>query len=851
MSYGRYGLFLIALTTVYFLSAQAGLFIAVFYGDVTPLWPPSGIAVAIFWLMGWRWWPVIVLGETLIAISLNQSVITGLWGSSAQLIEAFIAVKLIEFFNLSPKLKSFQDNLFFFGAIAIIAPAASGLIGAGNLLLLKEITTNQFLQTSVTWWLGDTLGILVITPLITCWWHQRPPLKIFLERWLLSSLIIVGAFIAFFYSIPDHSNLLFFLLLPYVTYSAITLGNQGASLSLVVLTTIVLGEGLLVPTTDFALSVKMAFIGTCALSSFLMAALFYEKNLARIELLEEKNKAETTLFSISDGVITTNIDGKVLFLNDTAEAITGWNAGSALGCDILEVCPLFDGEASDTKLHPVSTFLSREAEDEDHYLYRFPNKDSELRVIDARIKSWKRQDQIAGTVIVLRDITDEKVLKDELTYQANHDEITGLANRRAFNSKLKHTLAELNESQRYTLLYIDLDQFKLINDTCGHEIGDLMLIEIAALISNHVNDGGMAARISGDEFGIILPIDNEPHALAIAESIRRSILDYRYHHEDLIFSVGASIGLTYIHPQDSSANAVLSRADIACYQAKETGRNKISTYHAEDIDMLRYQGEIEWISQLKRALMRNQFTLYRQGIHRLDQAVNQCSHYEILIRLNQKDTLISPASFLPIAERFGFMPVIDRWVTEKTFQYLHANPNDKATYNINLCGNSLNDKNFFADIKALAKREQIDTSRICFEVTERVALQDLDEICDAMQDMIALGFKFALDDFGSGVANHSYLEKLPIQYVKLDGQFVRSLHQDKTSQIIVESLAKIALLKNMQCIAEWIEDDSTIATLQKIGIQYGQGFWFDKPVPLTTNTNETLNESKTTNQKQA
>ena len=178
------------------------------------------------------------------------------------------------------------------------------------------------------------------------------------------------------------------------------------------------------------------------------------------------------------------------------------------------------------------------------------------------------------------------------------------------------------------------------------------------------------------------------------------------------------------------------------------------------------------------------------------------------------------------------MPVIDRWVTEKLFQHLNQNPNDKAIYNINLCGNSLNDRNFFADVKALAEREKINHNQICFEITERVALQDIDDICQSMHDMIKLGFRFALDDFGSGVANHAYLEKLPIEYVKIDGQFVRNLHQDKTSQIIVDSLAKIAHLKNIKCIAEWVENDEVIETLKSIGIHYAQGFWLDKPGPL-------------------
>lgn len=825
-----YGIRLLALTALYYIGAQAGLFLAVYYGDVSPLWPPSGIAVAILWLGGIRWWPIIPLGDMAIAISMGQSPAVGAWGAVSQSIEAAIALGFIRYLHISPVLKTFRDTFFFFGTIAIISPAVSGTFGAINLLLQGEIVPQQFSQTAITWWLGDTLGILVVTPLITCWWTQRPPLKLFMERWVLTTLIIGIIFVGLFNFIPQHTSLLFFLLLPYVIYSAISLGNQGTTLSLAVMTVLVLGEGVIISGSDFTLSVKMAFIGTCAISGFFMASLIYESKAAQAALFQEKHKAQTTLESISDGVITTDLNGKVIYLNPTAEEITGWRNDAAQGCDILEVCPLFES-SGDHAIHPVKQFLSRDTTDEDHYIYRFPNRNSELRSIDARIKHWESDNGVSGTVIVLRDITDENSLKEELSYQANHDEITGLNNRRAFNVELKNRLENNQGSQRFALIYIDLDQFKLINDTCGHEIGDLMLIEIAEVVNNHVQPPGVAARISGDEFGLIIPIDNEPHALAIAESIRRSILNYRFHHEDLVFSVGASIGLTYIHENDKSANAILSRADIACYQAKETGRNKISTYHAEDTEMLRYQSEIEWISQLKRALTLNQFVLYRQGIHRLDRE-EACGHYEILIRLKQNNRIISPGSFLPIAERFGFMPVIDRWVTEQTFQHLKENPDDKAIYNINLCGNSLNDKNFFADVKALAQRKQIDTGQICFEVTERVAIHDIDDVCQSMNEMIELGFQFALDDFGSGVASHSYLEQLPIRFVKLDGRFVRSLAENKTSQIIIESLAKIAHLKDIDCIAEWIEDDSNIPTLLKAGIRYGQGYWFDKPAPI-------------------
>lgn len=842
MAWVTYTVKLLGLTSLYFIGAQIGLFIAVFYGDVSPLWPPSGIAVAVFWLLGWRWWPMIVLGDIAIALSLEQSLASGVWGALAQTLEAAIAIAFIRHLRLQPALATFRDTFWFFGTIAILAPGVSGLLGSISLFLQQEIQADQIGQTAVTWWLGDCLGILVITPLITCWWKQRPPLKRFSERWLLATLFMGMVFLGLLHFVPEHTSLLFFLLLPYVIYTAIYLGNQGTTLSLLALTLLVLGEGLVVPGSDFIFAVKMAFIGTCAISGFLVSALVYENAISVDALAEEKIKAQTMLQSISDGVVTTDLHGKVMFLNPAAEAITGWNNNTAIGCDILEVCPLFESNTDSTGLHPVAQFLAGSTQDEDHYLYQFPNNLGRLRVIDARIKEWTIKGRNAGIVIVLRDITDENSLKEELSFQANHDEITGLPNRRAFNNELKNTIERRSAPQKYAVIYIDLDQFKLINDTCGHEVGDLMLIEIGQLVAAQVANVGFAARISGDEFGVIMPINDEPHALAVAESLRRKILHYRYHHEDLVFAVGASIGLTYIHEKDASGNAVLSRADIACYQAKETGRNKISVYHAEDLEMLRYQSEIEWISQLKRALTHNQFVLYRQGIHDLS-GTTACNHYEILIRLVQDGRIISPGGFLPIAERFGFMPLIDRWVTEKTFQHLRLHPEDRAIYNINLCGNSLNEKNFFNDIKVLAKREGINPEQICFEVTERVALRNVDDIRECMQDMIGLGFKFALDDFGSGVASHAYLEQLPIHYVKLDGHFVRNLKDNSTSQIIIESLARIAHLKGIECVAEWIEDDTNIGTLIDSGITLGQGYWFDKPMPLEQQTAATASSA--------
>lgn len=828
MSHLRYFISLILLTLLYHISAQLGLFISVAYGDVTPLWIPSGIALAVIWMSGWRWLPMILIGELIAAYSLDQSTLSGLWGGCVQCIEVFVALKLIRWLNIGDSLATLRDTFLFFTLVVLLAPALSAGLGSVNLYLQQEIPETEFLSSWLTWWLGDSLGLAVVAPLLKFWWRHKLPMKVIIEKWFLVTLITVGVLFTIFQFFPERGWLFFFLLIPYVVFSSLLLGRQGASLSLWVLTCLVLGEGFLHIADDFTVAIKMAFIGSCSITGFIVAAVLHEQQATQKLLSSEKQKAQTTLYTISDGVITTDLEGKVLFLNPKAEEITGWKQQKAISESVLTVCPLFETKNGDKTLHPVEMFLANKGATPGQYCYQFPNSEGEIRHIDSRIEPWYLNNTMQGTVIVLRDVTLDKQLQRKLEYQAYHDETTGLKNRRALNGEIKQLL-DGPFPDGTALLYLDLDQFKLINDTCGHEVGDKVLIEIASLILSIVKPFGFVARVSGDEFAIIIRGETKKQSEDITESIRSAILEYRFQLRGMSFSLGASIGMTFITGNERSAADVLSRADVACHQAKEDGRNRIRTFHTTDKGMQKYHSEMEWISQLKTALEDNLFVLYQQGIFEIHATDQPPKIREVLIRLRQGNEIIGPGAFLPIAERYGFMTTIDLWVVKTTFEHIAQNRDEEILYNVNISGQSLNDHSFFESITQLQREYQIPPYSICFEVTENVALIDLDRTSDTMRELINLGFQFALDDFGSGFANHAYLERLPVQYVKLDGQFVRNINEDEASLIIVESLAKISRIKKIKCVAEWIETKEVLTTLKSLEVDFVQGYLFQKP----------------------
>ncbi len=423
---------------------------------------------------------------------------------------------------------------------------------------------------------------------------------------------------------------------------------------------------------------------------------------------------------------------------------------------------------------------------------------------------------------------------------AFHDHLTGLVNRHEFDRRLKEALRSAKESEHaHVLLYLDLDQFKVINDTCGHQAGDQLLRQLAVVLREKVRSNDTLARLGGDEFGLLLESCPLEQAHQIAEGIREAVANFRFVWQDKTFSVGVSIGMTPITSDARGVDEVLSAADVACYTAKDLGRNRVHVYLDDDSELLRRHNEMRWVSRIKQALEDERFVLYHQPMQALD--VNAClhSHSEFLLRMVGDDgEIILPGAFIPAAERYGVMTLLDRWVVKSVIEYLaglyRQTPDTDilGTFFVNLSGASLNDAAFFSYIGEQLKVNELPPELLCFEVTETAAISNLHLAVDFIHGIRSLGCQFALDDFGSGLSSFSYLKAMPVDYLKIDGGFVRDITSDPMNYAIVQAVNEIGHVAGLRTVAEFVEDDEVLSTLQDIGVDLAQGYGIARPTAV-------------------
>lgn len=421
-------------------------------------------------------------------------------------------------------------------------------------------------------------------------------------------------------------------------------------------------------------------------------------------------------------------------------------------------------------------------------------------------------------------------IRRELEHRARHDALTGLVNRFEFERRLKEAL-EHGEGQN-ALLYLDLDQFKLLNDTCGHMAGDSVLRELGRQLRAVLPPGARLARLGGDEFGCLVHDCSEETARDIAHALLDVIRDYRYVTRDMQFSLGVSIGITwFVACSGDTPDSVLGRADVACYVAKEEGRNRVHVYHPSDEKMLQRHWEIREVSQLQAALDSGRFELYAQRIHLIG-SDEEDTFYEVLLRMRGENGHASASDFLPVAQRYGMIGVIDRWVLERAAAFLGEPGNERLRLSVNVSGATLDTPGFTETIAALPSRYGFAASQMCLEVTESVAIDRLTRAVAGMQELREQGFGIALDDFGSGVASFGYLRELPVSLVKLDGRFVRDIGRDPAAELVIESLVRVAALRGIHCVAEWVEARNVLERLRALGVRYAQGHLLHRPQPL-------------------
>ena len=566
--------------------------------------------------------------------------------------------------------------------------------------------------------------------------------------------------------------------------------------------------------------------------------------LAAEALHREKERLHVTLESIGDGVVTTDVNRKVEYLNPVAEWMTGWSEENARGKLLTSVFKLVDEHTNRPVALPLKNWLEQGLRSELANPVVLLNKKQE-RAYSIELKGSPISDlkgNVIGTVLVFRNVSKLHTLTKQLTYQASHDALTGLINRSEFESRVKQAInSAQKDGKSHALCYVDLDQFKIVNDTCGHHAGDELLIQLTAQLKDALRASDTLARLGGDEFGVLLigcPLDR---AKQVAENIRHLVEKFRFVWDERLFRVGASIGLAAITPTSPGLDELLSAADSACYIAKESGRNQVHVYRPDDQAIAERQGQMQWTHRIQSALEENRFELHFQSIVPILDSISPCLSGELLIRMveksaNREKKLITPTAFIPAAERYQLMPKIDQWVIVHALNVLKEfkfGANQWGMCCINLSGQSMGDQKILDVIVDTLSASTVPPGILCFEITESSVIANLDNAIQFISTLKNLGYRFALDDFGTGLSSFAYLKNLPVDYLKLDGELVKDVATDKASYAMVDAINRVAHVMEMKTIAEHVESDNTLQALRRIGVDYAQGFGIEPPVSFT------------------
>ena len=552
------------------------------------------------------------------------------------------------------------------------------------------------------------------------------------------------------------------------------------------------------------------------------------------ELSSEKERLEITLKSIGDGVITTDSNGLITYLNPMSELLTGWGNHAAQGMHITKVFKIYNESTMEPVDNPaLKSMQYRKIFSLANHTVLLNRAGEKLSIEDSGAPIVDQNGEMIGSVLVFHDATEARLLRKRLTWQALHDSLTGLKNRQAFENKLDELIEQNYHDQtlQHSMIYIDLDQFKIVNDTVGHSAGDELLKQIANILQSQVRDSDLLARIGGDEFSILL--DNCPteNAESIAEKIRTAVYKHRFIWEDRVFDIGTSIGITQIHGNISKAD-VMSQADVACYIAKENGRNRVHIFKSDDQVLSQEFSKLDWANRIKRALEDEQFVLFAQKIVPL-QNNNHKKAYEVLVRLQPpNEPLISPDQFLPAAERFNLMGELDIYIVKKAVKWLNQNINEIDLLNINISGQSLDDVYFNNALLEILEENPETNKKICFEITESTAITHMSASISFLHSIKNHGCQLALDDFGSGFSSFGWLKTLPVDYVKIDGTFILDVLNDRVDAAMVKAIHQISDEMNIETIAEFVENQDVSDWLKQIGIDYAQGYHYHKPTSL-------------------
>ena len=578
--------------------------------------------------------------------------------------------------------------------------------------------------------------------------------------------------------------------------------------------------------------------GTIAAIAFALAVVsFVRVKKTADAMFYDKELAEVTLHSIGDAVITTDAAARVEYLNPIAETLTGWSTKEAKGRPLSEVFHIINGVTRQPQVNPAEKCLK-----EDRIVGLENNsvliaRDGTERVIeDSAAPVRDREDRIVGAVMVFYDVTLMRNSTHLLSYHATHDALTGLINRRDFERRLTRLVenAKLGNAQ-HVLCYLDLDQFKVVNDTCGHIAGDKLLRQLAFQLKDRIRDSDTIARLGGDEFGVLLESCPLDAARRLTDGLIRVVNDFRFVWEGKTFEIGVSIGMVRITPESASPVELMSQADSACYAAKEKGRNRVQIYEPGDTELLQRQGEMHWVGRIQKALHEDRFTLYSQPIKPLLNGADHRRYREVLLRMvDEAGNIVPPMEFIPAAERYNLMPAIDRWVIRKALAAFAPQrggaPGDDILF-INLSGASLADEQMLNFIHEQLHANRVPPESVCLEITETAAVANLDTAVTFMQALKKTGCRFALDDFGCGMSSFAYLRNLPVDYLKISGAFVQNIANNPTDRAMVSAINHVGHTMDIQTIAEWVESEKVLEELKMTGVDFAQGYCIARPQP--------------------
>ncbi len=545
------------------------------------------------------------------------------------------------------------------------------------------------------------------------------------------------------------------------------------------------------------------------------------------------------LQSLAEAIITTDPTGQITYLNPAAERLTGSQATLAIGRPLEDIVGFVDETDRRLLADPVRQALTSgtpvNLSRRTLLLARANGSERSIELSAAPIRNERRE--LVGAVVLLHDVTELRGLARQMSYQATHDALTGLVNRREFESRLEEAAESGHRGDgQHVLCYLDLDRFKVVNDTSGHLAGDSMLREVAKVLRDAVRDSDTVARLGGDEFGMLLigcPLEK---ARQIADDVCRAVADYRFVWKDKIFNIGVSIGLVEISRESGTLEELLAAADSACYVAKKQGSGRVAVYSARDEALARHSGEIQWLQKLQGALKESRFQLYHQPIVAADADEVGGPAMEVLVRLqDEAGHEVPPSEFVRAAERYRLMSLVDRWVVQTTLAALGRGAiavSAKRSVAINISGQTLGDMQFLEFVVECLDSTGVTPSQVCFEITESAVVANLEHARRFVGVLHGMGCQFALDDFGSGVGSFSNLKTLPLDYLKIDGSFMRNLARDPVNQAMVTAMIKLARTLNFKVIAEQVEDEAALEAVRRMGVDYVQGFAVGKPLPL-------------------